>query len=159
MNLLKTTTPILDEEINTVKCFRDMNVGEEDSYRFYISTLLLALGYTFIELRHFTSALECLTECISMSENFSSDAYFRRSQIRFYNKKSNEEDLNLALNDINKAISVNCKNNSKLYNLHLKKVLNGIRRFKEIENMKINSNLFVLLLIFFYFFRFAVRSF
>jgi tetratricopeptide (TPR) repeat protein len=141
MNLLKTTTPILDEEITFAKCFVDMNAIEGDSYRFYISTLLLALGYSFMELRHFTSALDCFTECISMSENFSSDAYFRRSQVRFYNKKSKEEDLNLALIDINKAISINSKNNSKVYNIHLKNVLNEIKRYKDIENMRINSKL------------------
>ena len=141
MNLLKTTTPILDEEINIVKCFVDMNAAEEDSYRFNISTLLMALAYAFIELRHFTSAVECLTECISISENFLPDAYFRRSQVRFYNKKSKEEDLKLALNDVNKAISINANYNSKIYNLHLKNVLSAARRFKEFENMKINSNI------------------
>jgi len=140
MNLLKTTTPVLDEEINFVKCFVDMNADEGDSYRFYISTLLLALGYAFIELRHFTSALDCFTECISISEKISSDAYFRRSQVRFYNNKSKEEELNLALIDINKAISINSKNNSKLYNLHLNNIINGIKRFKENDNLRINSN-------------------
>lgn len=144
MNLLKTTTPIIDNEIKIERCFMDVNTFEEDSYRFHLSTLLLALGYAFIQLRHFTSALDCFSECISISENFSSDAFFRRSQVRYYNKKSKEEDLRLALNDINMAISINSKNNSKIYTKHFNNVTNAIKNFSEIENNRINGIIFVI---------------
>jgi tetratricopeptide (TPR) repeat protein len=144
INLMKSTTPILDDDIIINKCSVDINAAEEDSYRFYISTLLLALSYAFLELRHFSAALESLTECISMSENFLSDSYFRRSQARFYNKKSKEKDLQLALTDIKKAISLNP--DSKIYNTHLKTLLKTIERVREFEKLRINCKIYLILL-------------
>lgn len=135
--MIKNTKPILDDDIITAKCSIESNALEEDSYRFYLSSLLLAMSYAFIELRHYSSAIESLTECISLSDNLLSEAYFRRSQARLYNKKSKTEDLFFALADIKKAISIN--KDSKIYLFQHKAITKKIEDVKAEENNKINS--------------------
>jgi len=66
----------------------------------------MCLSYSYIELRHFTEAIECLDECINIAGDKVPDLYFRRSQARALNKCSNDEQLNLAKADIEKAISL-----------------------------------------------------
>ena len=62
-----------------------------------------------MNLRDYKEAIKCLDEAEQILGEKISDIFFRRSQARFYNKDSTYEDLNLALKDINKAIS-NLKN-------------------------------------------------
>lgn len=86
--------------------------SEQDGYRYSLIYLLLAMSYSFIHLRHFKNAIECLDECISLSGEKMADPYFRRCQARMCNKFSDEEQLILALADIQKAKSLS---NDKIF--------------------------------------------
>ena len=93
-----------------------------------------------MELRHYSNAIETLNECITISDNLLSDSYFRKSQARFFNKNSKEEDLLLSLADIKKAIKIN--SDSKLYKTHQESILKMIEVVKENNCMKINCKFF-----------------
>lgn len=95
-----------------------------------------------MELRHYSNAIETLNECITISDNLLSDSYFRKSQARFFNKNSKEEDLLLSLADIKKAIKIN--SDSKLYKTHQESILKMIEVVKENNCMKINCKFFFL---------------
>lgn len=98
--------PILDADIKECKCFLDDVAVEEDSYKASIVFLLMCLGAAYMELRHYSEAIECLNECLTIAGDKVPDLYFRRSQARTYNKYSNESELKLAKEDIDKAISL-----------------------------------------------------
>jgi len=79
---------------------------EEDSYKASVVYLLMCLSYSYMELRHFSEAIECLDECIGIAGDKVPDLFFRRSQARALNKCSNDEQLHIAKADIEKAISL-----------------------------------------------------
>jgi tetratricopeptide (TPR) repeat protein len=61
------------------------------------------MSYAYMELRHFSDAIDCLDEAITIAEDKVADLYFRRSQARAYNNYSTEEELQKAIVDIDKA--------------------------------------------------------
>ena len=94
------------------------------------------LSYAYIELRHYSDAISCLDEAISIAEEKVPDLFFRRSQARTYNKFSNDEELLKALDDIDKAIKLK---DEILYKEH-KDIINKIRNENIIEkNDKVNK--------------------
>ncbi len=134
--MIKNPIPILDEDLNFNLCMVDPNACEDDTFRNYISNILICLSYGLIELKHFSSAIETLDECISLKcDNFMSDAYFRRSQCRLYNRNSSEEELSKSLNDIKRAIKSNKIN--EMYNDHLKLIIQKMEDKKISEKNKI----------------------
>lgn len=120
---MQTPAPILDLDIieNQVK-FED-NAIEEDTWRTALVNILLCLLYSYLELRHYSCAMACANECIIYSDENFPDVYFRRAQIRTYNKFSNQEQLLSALDDILKART---KNSNKIYFEHYILLLNQI---------------------------------
>lgn len=98
--------PILDEDIIEKHVYLDDVAVEEDSYKACVVFNLMNLAYANMELRHYSTAIECLDECIPMADDKVPDLYFRRSQARTYNKFSDEEELDKALRDIDKAIQL-----------------------------------------------------
>lgn len=104
--------PIFDEDIYQDQIKMEDISSEQDGYRYSLIYLLLAMSYSFIHLRHFKNAIECLDECISLSGEKMADPYFRRCQARMCNKFSDEEQLILALADIQKAKSLS---NDKIF--------------------------------------------
>jgi hypothetical protein len=64
------------------------------------------LCYAYIELRHYSDAIDCCDEAAAIAEDKVADVYFRRSQARTYNTYSSEEELQKALQDIETAISL-----------------------------------------------------
>jgi len=92
---------------------------EEDSYKASVVYLLMCLSYSYMELRHFTEAIECLDECIGIAGDKVADLFFRRSQARALNKCSNDEQLQIAKTDIEKAISLK---KEQIYIDHYEKV-------------------------------------
>jgi len=91
-----------------------------------------------MELRHYKEALECLDECETLAENKVADVFFRRSQIRTYNKLASDNDLQLALSDIKKAIEL--KNDVKIYLEHLDILNKIIDKKKSTRKEKVKSN-------------------
>jgi tetratricopeptide (TPR) repeat protein len=107
--------------------------------------LLLNLSYAYLELRHFKDALHCLDECEKYAEEKVADVFFRRSQVRSYNKLSSDEDLKLAMKDIKKAIEL--KKDISIYNEHLMvlKTIMNKRENTEIERITRKRNSFFIL--------------
>jgi tetratricopeptide (TPR) repeat protein len=64
------------------------------------------MSYAYMELRHYNEAIECLDECLNFAEDKVPDIYFRRSQAKTYNKYSSDRDLEEAMMDIEKALSL-----------------------------------------------------
>ena len=91
-----------------------------------------------MELRHYSEAIDCLDECISIAGDKISDLYFRRSQVRTYNKCSNDEDLRIANSDIEKAISLK---KEKIYFEHKEKLTKIIEDKKSSSLEKIESKI------------------
>lgn len=137
INLLQSPTPILDDAIILKQCKIDDNIIEQDTFREAIVNLLLCLSYAYMELRHYSSALDCLNECVQYADDCFADFYFRRSQARAYNKLSNDESLLLSLVDIQKAICL--INGNKIYNEHLKILTELMESKKSDESYKIES--------------------
>jgi tetratricopeptide (TPR) repeat protein len=98
--------PILDSDIIEKKVYLDDVKVEEDSYKACVVYLLMNLSYAYMELRHYSEAVDCLDECMEIAEDKVPDLYFRRSQARTYNSNSTEEELEKAFNDIEKAIQL-----------------------------------------------------
>ena len=85
------------------------------------------MAYCHIELRLYSSAIECLDECINMAGNYFPDVYLRRAQARIYNKKISDQELKIAEKDIKKAINLALLYNSniqKKYNNNIQKLIN-----------------------------------
>jgi tetratricopeptide (TPR) repeat protein len=143
--ILRENIPILDEDITEGKCSKlnwMTNAIEEDSYRFCIVNLLLSMSYVYIELRHYSSAISSLDECLTYADdNAAAEIYFRRSQARTYNKYSDLEQLLIALADIQRALSLS---NSKIYYEHYEILQNLINRSKKNEKEKLTSKIILI---------------
>lgn len=96
---------------------------EKDSYEACLVYLLKNLGYTYMELRHYTEALDCFDEALEIAGDRVPDIYFRRSQARTYNKFSKEQEYEMAKEDIEKAIKL--KDDEIIFKEHLE-ILNKI---------------------------------
>jgi len=141
--LIKFPQPILDDEICIKHYVVELNSLEEDSFRYNLSNLLLSIAYTFIELRHFTTAIGCLNECISLNDNNLCDSFFRRSQCHLYNKNSKNEQLYQAIIDIKKALKINSKNRIYRQNLDLLNKTIEKRNNREIDRIKGKINFLI----------------
>lgn len=98
----------------------------------------MCLSYAYMELRHYTEAISCLNESLEYAEEKVPDLFFRRAQAIYSNKYSNNEDLNNALNDVNKAISL------KKEQIHIElveKITSLIEKNKKIDKERITSKI------------------
>jgi tetratricopeptide (TPR) repeat protein len=140
-NLLKRPSldPILDDDIDEKIVYLDDVKVEEDSYKACVVYILNNLAYAYMELRHYTEAVDTLDEAISIAEEKIPDLFFRRSQARACNKFSDNEELEKAMQDIDKAISLK---DDPLYHEHKQnlikikdeKIKKGIERAEKILN-------------------------
>jgi tetratricopeptide (TPR) repeat protein len=112
----------LDEDVIEGKCILEESDVLVDSYKACVVYLLSHLSYAYMELRHYSDAIDCLDEAIVIAEDKVADLYFRRSQARAYNSYSSAEDLEKAMADINKAIELKPQS---IYDEH-KKIINDI---------------------------------
>jgi hypothetical protein len=113
------TDSILDTDIILKNVYIDDDKTSRlfESYDACLVYLLMNLSSAFMELRHYQEAIGCLDECESICGEKIPDFLFRRSQARTYNKFSNENDLNLALKDIERAMALS---NCEIYEEHFK---------------------------------------
>jgi len=129
--------PILDDDIVEKIVYLDDVKVEEDSYQACVVYLLKNLGYAYMELRHFSEAIDCFDEALEVAGDRVPDLYFRRSQARTYNKYSKADDLEIARADIEKAIAL--KKDEVIFTEHLD-ILNKIvekdfeQKFEKIES-------------------------
>ena len=103
---------ILDNDIEEKQVLTDYNNKEEELYKACLIYILEIMAYCNMELRLYSSAIECLDECVSIAGNYLPDIYLRRAQARIYNKKISDEELKKAEKDINKAINLVLLHNS-----------------------------------------------
>ena len=107
---------ILDTDIEIKKCYMDDPSAEEESYKSCVVYILLVMAYCFIELRHYSSAINCLNECEKEAGDLIPDVFLRRAQARMYKKNITKEELELAEKDLEKSIIL-----AEKFNIELKK--------------------------------------
>ena len=127
---------ILDDEIEEKRCYLDAPDVEEESYKACVVYILQTMAYCHIELRQYSNAIECLDECEETCGDLVPDVFFRRAQARMLNRFSNDEELNKAKNDIEKAIKLGEKYNEEIK----KKYGEGINFYKKPIDLEIYYN-------------------
>ena len=128
--------PILDSELKECKASLDDVAVELDLFNDCIVYLLINLCSAYMELRHYSEVIQCIDECLSIARDREPDLYLIRSQARSYNKLSNDDDLNQAVLDIKKAISLR---KDKIYLEHYDKLQFIIEEKKKIRRKRIES--------------------
>ena len=108
------TFSILDGNIELKQVIIENNNIEENIYKSCLIYILEIMAYCHMEIRLYSNAIECLDECVKISENRFPDVYLRRAQARIFNKKISDEELKIAENDINKAINLVLLHNSNI---------------------------------------------
>lgn len=134
---------VLDDDITEHSANIDNIEVEQDSYKACIVFCLLCLSYAYMELRHYSEAIECLNEALTYAGDKIPDIYFRRAQARACNKYSNDKAYQLAFDDINKAITLKT---DPIYNQLLDKINCTIETKKQTEMNLILSILIMLIL-------------
>ena len=81
----------------------------------HFSNMMLNMSYCYLRIHNHSEALRCLEYGLELAP-IAADCYFRRSQVRLYNKKSTVKDLRLAMDDANKALERRPKD--KIYHKH-----------------------------------------
>jgi hypothetical protein len=110
---------ILDEDIELKRCKTDESIPlEEATWRGALVTILKALSFSYMHLRHYGEAIICLNEAIEISNSKTAELYLRRSQARMYNKSASLDDLQIALDDIHRAKMIDPE--EKRFDDHLK---------------------------------------
>lgn len=132
--------PILDDDVEEKIVYMDDVKVEEDSYQACVVYLLKNLGYAYMELRHFSEAIDCFDEALEVAGDRVPDLFFRRSQARTYNKYSTDEDFEQAKADIEKAIEL--KKDEIIFKEHLDILNKIVEKNYEEKFSKIESKIF-----------------
>jgi len=140
---------ITDENIELHDGEEITDATEKDMRQSMLLNCYLGLACCYMNLYHFSNALEAVAEGLKVTQG-SSQLLFRRSQVRGYNKSSTLADLRLAKQDIEKAIEIkhyeklfqsepgilkllNLENAGKIYVEHAHFVEQRIKEKKEAE--------------------------
>ena len=107
---------ILDDDIEIKSCYMDEPKAEEESYKSCVVYILLVMAYCFIELRHYSSAINCLNECEKEAGNLVPDVFLRRAQALICKKNISKIELEKAEKDLEKSIQL-----AEKFNIELKK--------------------------------------
>lgn len=120
---------------------------EEDSYKACLVFITLNIVNIHIENRHYSEALKLLNEAEEIAGDKIPDIFFRRSQVRAYNKYSSIKELEKSMLDIDQAFKsleeyntrnkdnfLSKNNNFEIYTKH-KEILKNI-----IENRNKSNN-------------------
>ena len=97
---------ILDDDIEIKSCYMDEPKAEEESYKSCVVYILLVMAYCFIELRHYSSAINCLNECEKEAGNLVPDVFLRRAQAVICKKNISKIELEKAEKDLEKSIQL-----------------------------------------------------
>ena len=131
--------PINDDDI--IK--REIKINEKIQYEKenYLSMMLhilKRLSYCYMNLRNYKEAMKCLNEALEYANDTLPDIYFRRGQVRMYNKFSNLKELNLALGDFTNALCKKITIGEEIIRDHYNKIKKMIseKQKKEIMTAK-----------------------
>ena len=105
---------ILDEDIEIKTCYMDEPKAEEESFKSCVVYILLVMAYCFIELRHYSSAINCLNECEKEAGDLVPDVFLRRAQALICKKNMTKDELIQAEKDLEKSIILAEKFNKEL---------------------------------------------
>ena len=105
---------ILDSDIDVKKCNMDDPESQEESFKSCVVYILLIMSYCFIELRHYSSAIQCLNECEEEAGDLVPDVFLRRAQAIMSKKNLSKIELEKAGMDLEKGINLAKKFNSEL---------------------------------------------
>ena len=105
---------ILDDDIEIKSCYMDEPKAEEESYKSCVVYILLVMAYCFIELRHYSSAINCLNECEKEAGDLVPDVFLRRAQALICKKNISKIELEKAEKDLEKSIQLAEKFNTEL---------------------------------------------
>ena len=105
---------ILDSDIEIKKCYLDDPKSEEEPYKSCVVYILLIMSYCFIELRHYSSAINCLNECEEEAGDLVPDVFLRRAQALMSKKNATKLELKKAEEDLEKSIILAKKFNEDL---------------------------------------------
>ena len=97
---------ILDDDIEIKSCYMDEPKAEEESYKSCVVYILLVMAYCFIELRHYSSAINCLNECEKEAGDLVPDVFLRRAQAVICKKNISKIELEKAEKDLEKSIQL-----------------------------------------------------
>ena len=107
---------ILDDDIEIKSCYMDEPKAEEESYKSCVVYILLVMAYCFIELRHYSSAINCLNESEKEAGDLVPDVFLRRAQALICKKNISKIELENAEKDLEKSIQL-----AEKFNIELKK--------------------------------------
>ena len=107
---------ILDDDIEIKSCYMDEPKAEEESYKSCVVYILLVMAYCFIELRHYSSAINCLNESEKEAGDLVPDVFLRRAQALICKKNMSKIELENAEKDLEKSIQL-----AEKFNIELKK--------------------------------------
>ena len=131
--------PINDDDI--IK--REIKINEKIQYEKenYLSMMLhilKRLSYCYMNLRNYKEAMKCLNEALEYANDTLPDIYFRRGQVRMYNKFSNLKELNLAFGDFTNALCKKITIGEEIIRDHYNKIKKMIseKQKKEIMTAK-----------------------
>ena len=131
--------PINDDDI--IK--REIKINEKIQYEKenYLSMMLhilKRLSYCYMNLRNYKEAMKCLNEALEYANDTLPDSYFRRGQVRMYNKFSNLKELNLAFGDFTNALCKKITIGEEIIRDHYNKIKKMIseKQKKEIMTAK-----------------------
>ena len=156
-NFLKkpSMNAILDEDIEIKTCYMDEPKAEEESFKSCVVYILLVMAYCFIELRHYSSAINCLNECEKEAGDLVPDVFFRRAQALMCKKNMTKFELEQAEKDLEKSIILAEKFNIELKNeydemhpvyraryINLDIYYSIKKKFEKIKEEKINKEVY-----------------
>ena len=146
---------ILDSDVDIKKCNMDDPKSQEESFKSCVVYILLIMSYCFIELRHYSSAINCLNECEEEAGDLVPDVFLRRAQALMNKKTATKIELQKAEEDLEKSIILATKFNeelSKEYNeyhpVYRARYINMDiyylikKQFEKIKEDKINEEIF-----------------
>jgi tetratricopeptide (TPR) repeat protein len=146
---------ILDSDIDVKKCNMDDPKSQEESFKSCVVYILLIMSYCFIELRHYSSAINCLNECEEEAGDLVPDVFLRRAQALMNKKTATKIELQKAEEDLEKSIILATKFNEELakeYNeyhpVYRARYINMDiyylikKQFEKIKEDKINEEIF-----------------
>jgi hypothetical protein len=129
--------------------------SQEESFKSCIVYILLIMSYCFIELRHYSSAINCLNECEEEAGDLVPDVFLRRAQALMNKKTATKIELQKAEEDLEKSIILATKFNEELakeYNeyhpVYRARYINMDiyylikKQFEKIKEDKINEEIF-----------------
>jgi len=133
---------ILDDDIEIKQCYMDEPSAEEESYKSCVVYILLIMAYCFIELRYYSSAINCLNECEKEVGDLVPDVFLRRAQALMNKKNATKLELQKAEEDLEKSIILATKFNEEFpeHSLNLTDLYNYSKSFI-IKDYEINNNM------------------